>query len=247
MMHISSPFSAWSKVDSTRETVPQYHNAEDVTFPIELALSRTEVRKMGYGGTRENRDGRAKGAINMVEVICKRPQEPRHHSDPEFSPGRSDRNTPPTVREDNRMHPGASSPAEHGDFDALINTLVPCMKFHSPELKVETRPDASGHGLETSELDPRRCSATRQAATAGIPSSNSRRLGHRRHNLASSGYLSYQAGRPSWECWSDAIDLHALMNSACPTPGRPAVHHVLNNKPVSLAQNMERNWIKNQG
>jgi len=43
-------------------------SSEDVTFPVELdsaALSRTEVRKMGYGGTRENREGRSKGCYGQ--------------------------------------------------------------------------------------------------------------------------------------------------------------------------------------
>ncbi|KAN0085197.1 hypothetical protein V8E54_001664 [Elaphomyces granulatus] len=163
-MHISSPFSAWSEVDSTRETVPQYHNAEDVTFPVELALSRTEVRKIGYGGTRENREGRSKGCYGQHHQ-----QSAKNHKNHGIIPILSCDHNEPVIgtrlplREDSRMHPGASSPAEHGDFDASINTPVPRMKFHSPKLKVEKRPDTSGHGLETSELDPRRCSATRQA------------------------------------------------------------------------------------
>jgi len=68
---------------------------EDVTYHVKLdsaALSRTEIRKMGYGSLARIGKGEAKGVtditINMIEVIRKRPQEPGHHSDPEFSPGR---------------------------------------------------------------------------------------------------------------------------------------------------------------
>ncbi|KAN0068847.1 hypothetical protein V8E54_013016 [Elaphomyces granulatus] len=112
-------------------------SSEDVSFTVELdraALSRIGVRNEL---SRENTEGRSKGCQDSTITTIEKTQGPRHHSDPLEAPRQAGGEKAPCVHNEpvigirlparqprhSSMHPGASSPAERGDFDASIHTL----------------------------------------------------------------------------------------------------------------------------
>ena len=85
------------------------------------------------------RKGEARDAMDSTITTIEKTQGPRHHSDPLEAPRQAggekalcsqcNRNTPPSQcpgrqPRHSSIHPGASSPAERGDFDASIHTLA---------------------------------------------------------------------------------------------------------------------------
>ncbi|KAN0070672.1 hypothetical protein V8E54_011541 [Elaphomyces granulatus] len=87
-------------------------------LPSNWTTQRSAEQESEMGYLARIRKGEARDAMDSTITTIENTQGP-HHSDPLEAP----RQCPGKQPRHSSMHPGASSPAERGDFDASIHTL----------------------------------------------------------------------------------------------------------------------------
>ncbi|KAN0079179.1 hypothetical protein V8E54_004393, partial [Elaphomyces granulatus] len=102
-------------------------------LPSNWTAQRSAEQESEMGYLARIRKGEARDAMDSTITTIEKTQGPRHHSDPLEAPRQAGGEKAPCVHNEpvqcpgrqprHSSHPGASSPAERGDFDASIHTL----------------------------------------------------------------------------------------------------------------------------